>query len=114
MAAPSRHRGLGNVAGIALLSTALAYILYFAILARAGPTNLLLVTLVSPVGAMLLGGLILGEVIAPRAYAGMALISLGLAVIDGRLLARLRPVAAPRNACSVPSVMASIPYADGG
>lgn len=77
-------------AGIAALSTALAYILYFAILARAGATNLLLVTLLTPVGALLLGHLVLGEAVAPRAIAGMALIALGLAAIDGRLLSRNR------------------------
>jgi drug/metabolite transporter (DMT)-like permease len=83
--------GLGTwaaVAGIAALSTALAYVLYFRILATAGATNLLLVTFLIPVSAILLGSLALGERLDPRHFAGMALIGAGLAAIDGRLLKR--------------------------
>ena len=75
---------------IAVLCTALAYALYFRILATAGATNLLLVTFLLPVSALLLGWLVLGESIAPRAFGGMALIGLGLVCIDGRLLTRAR------------------------
>ena len=78
----------GALAGLALLSTALAYIVYFRILATAGATNLLLVTFLIPVSALLLGGLVLGERPDWTAFAGMALIFLGLAAVDGRLLAR--------------------------
>jgi drug/metabolite transporter (DMT)-like permease len=78
------------LAGVALLSTALAYILYFRILASAGATNLLLVTFLIPVSAVLLGVLLLGESLAPKHLMGMALIGLGLAAIDGRLWRRLR------------------------
>ena len=77
--------------GLALLSTALAYILYFRILAAAGATTLLLVTFLIPVTAVLLGAAILGERLAPRHFAGMALIGAGLAVIDGRIARLLRP-----------------------
>lgn len=80
----------GAVLGLALLSTALAYILYFRILATAGATNLLLVTLLIPVSAVVLGTTILGETLAPAHLLGMGLIALGLAAIDGRLLDRLR------------------------
>lgn len=80
----------GAIAGIAILSTALAYVLFFRILASAGATNLMLVTFLIPVSAILLGALVLGEHLAPRHFAGMALIGLGLAAIDGRLLARFR------------------------
>jgi len=79
------------LAGLALLSTALAYVLYFRILAAAGATNLLLVTFLIPLTAVLLGALVLGERLAPRHFAGMALIGFGLAVMDGRLLRRRRP-----------------------
>ncbi len=81
---------LAALAGLALLSTALAYILYFRILAAAGATNLLLVTFLIPVSAILLGVLVLGESLAPRHFAGMALIGLGLAAIDGRPWRALR------------------------
>ncbi len=78
------------LAGLALLSTALAYVLYFRILAAAGATNLLLVTFLIPVTAILLGATFLGEHLELRHFAGMALIGLGLAAIDGRIATRLR------------------------
>jgi drug/metabolite transporter (DMT)-like permease len=76
------------LAGLAFFSTAIAYILYFKLLASAGATNSLLVTFLIPVTAILLGTFVLGEHLAPRHFAGMALIGLGLAAIDGRLLRR--------------------------
>ena len=69
---------------LALLGTALAYLIYFRVLAVAGATNLLLVTFLIPVSALVLGIAILGERPAPGHIAGMALIALGLAAIDGR------------------------------
>jgi len=78
------------LAGLALLSTALAYVLYFRILAAAGATNLLLVTLLIPVPATLLGAAVLGEQLESRHFAGMALIGLGLELIDGRIAGTLR------------------------
>lgn len=97
----------GAVLGLALLSTALAYILYFRILATAGATNLLLVTLLIPVSAVLLGTTILGETLAPAHFLGMGLIALGLAAIDGRLLDRLRGrrppmLSSPANPTAMP------------
>lgn len=79
------------VLGIAALSTALAYILYFAILKRAGASNLLLVTFLIPVSAILLGVGFLGETLSFKQLIGMAVIGLGLLVIDGRLLHRSKP-----------------------
>ncbi|MDY0883162.1 DMT family transporter [Dongia soli] len=79
------------VFGLGLLCTALAYVIFFRILRSAGPTNLALVTFLIPVSALLLGISILGEDVAPRHFGGMALIFAGLAVIDGRLFARLKP-----------------------
>ena len=63
------------VIGIAALSTALAYLLYFRLLASAGATNLALVTFLIPVSAALLGMVILGERLAPQHVAGFALIA---------------------------------------
>jgi len=79
----------GAMLGVGLLSTALAYVLYFRILAVAGATNLLLVTFLIPVSAILLGTLVLGELLLPRHFLGIALIGLGLAFIDGRLPRRI-------------------------
>lgn len=77
-----------SLAGLAVASTALAYIVYFRILATAGATNLLLVTFLIPVSAILLGTLILGERLDAGHFTGMAIIGLGLAIIDGRLFRR--------------------------
>jgi drug/metabolite transporter (DMT)-like permease len=75
------------VLGLALLSTALAYVLYFRILALAGAVNLLLVT------ALLLGAAFLGEVVHLRELLGMGVIGAGLALIDGRLVRLARRAA---------------------
>jgi drug/metabolite transporter (DMT)-like permease len=73
---------------LGLVATALAYALYFVILAGAGATNTMLVTLLVPVSALLLGWVLLGEALAPRHVAGMAVIGAGLLLIDGRLVRR--------------------------
>ena len=75
---------IAALVALAALSTALAYLIYFRILARAGATNVLLVTFLIPVSAILLGTLLLGEQLEPRHLAGMAAIGIGLAAIDGR------------------------------
>ena len=74
------------VIGLAALSTALAYIVFFQILRRSGATNVMLVTLLIPVTAILLGFLVLGEQISPREIAGALVIGSALLVIDGRVL----------------------------
>jgi drug/metabolite transporter (DMT)-like permease len=79
-----------SIAGFALICTSFAYWLYFRLLETAGATNALLVTFLIPVTAILLGALVLGEALEPRHYAGMALIALGLAAIDGRMLRSFR------------------------
>ena len=85
MAMPSIE-GMGSLLGIALLSTALAYVIYFRLLKTAGATNLLLVTLLIPVSAIILGVFLLDESLEPQHLYGMAVISLGLLIMDGRLL----------------------------
>ena len=79
----------GALLGMAALSTALAYVLYFAILARAGAANLLLVTLLIPPFAIGLGVMFLGEQVGFEAWIGFAIIALGFAVTDGRLFSIL-------------------------
>jgi drug/metabolite transporter (DMT)-like permease len=85
------------VVGLALLSTALAYIIYFRILATAGALNILLVTFLIPVSAILLGAIVLGETLQPRHLVGMGLIWLGLIAVDGRLWAALARLAHRRS-----------------
>ncbi len=77
---------MGSVLALALVSTALAYVIFFRILASAGAVNAALVTLLVPLSAILLGTLILGEQLALRHYGGMILIGIGLLAIDGRVL----------------------------
>jgi len=79
----------GALIGIAVLSTALAYLLYFEILRLAGAANLMLVTLLIPPVAITLGALFLGELLTQEAFWGFAIIALGLVVTDGRLLRRI-------------------------
>jgi len=76
---------IGALVGLAALSTAVAYLLYFRLLATVGATNLLLVTLLIPVSATALGAVVLGEAIEPHHLLGLALVAAGLAAIDGRL-----------------------------
>ncbi|MDJ0780922.1 MAG: DMT family transporter [Desulfosarcinaceae bacterium] len=71
---------------LALVSTSLAYIIYFRVLASAGATNILLVTFLIPVSAISLGALFLNERLAGSSVGGMVMILAGLALIDGRLL----------------------------
>lgn len=78
-------RVIGAVVGISALSTALASLIFFRVLAEAGSTNVQLVTFLIPVSASLLGVLLLNEVVTAQQIAGFGLIALGLAAIDGRV-----------------------------
>lgn len=76
---------IAAIVALAVASTALGFVIYFRVMAVAG-SNVNLVTLLVPVSAILLGSLVLDEQLAPRHFAGMAVIALGLAAIDGRVL----------------------------
>lgn len=82
---PSLHVILA-VLGLGILSTAGGYVLFFRILARAGATNISLVTLMVPCSAILLGAAFLGEKIGLTSFIGFGIITLGLLVVDGRIL----------------------------
>ncbi|MDO7724464.1 MAG: DMT family transporter, partial [Loktanella sp.] len=74
----------------AIIATAVAYLLYYRVLALAGSGNLMLVTLtVAPV-AIILGAVTLGEALPLNAYVGFGILALGLIILDGRLLSRLK------------------------
>ncbi|MBB4953023.1 drug/metabolite transporter (DMT)-like permease [Agrobacterium vitis] len=88
--------GLDTIAallGLALLSTAVGYVLFFRILATAGATNLMLVTILIPPSAIVLSAIVLGDQVAPRHLMGMVLIGMGLLAIDGRVWRSLRRAA---------------------
>ena len=88
---------IASLVGIAVLSTALAYILYFRILATAGATNLLLVTFLIPISAILMGIAFLDESLLPKHLVGMALIGAGMAAVDGRPWKKLKALRATRE-----------------
>jgi len=80
--------GAGAIAAVlalGVIATALPYIIFYRVLAEAGATNLMLVNLLIPGWAVALGAMVLGERLPPTAFLGMAMVGLGLAVIDGRL-----------------------------
>lgn len=83
LSAPTPYLWL-NMLGFGVICTVIAFILFFKLLASAGATNLQLVTFLIPVVALFLGRWVLGEALDPHAYAGMAVIGLGLLLIDGR------------------------------
>ncbi len=83
LASPS-WSAMGAVLGLAFFSTVLAYILFFKILGSAGATNIMLVTFLIPVSAILLGVTFLNEILELKHLIGMAVIGFGLAAIDGR------------------------------
>ena len=74
-----------SIAYFSLAATALAYLIYYRVLAMAGSGNLMLTTLIIPPIAILLGAWVLDETLNPRAYLGFALLAIGLIVLDGRL-----------------------------
>jgi drug/metabolite transporter (DMT)-like permease len=88
----------GAIVALALLCTAFGYVLYFRLIDRAGATNALLVTLMVPPTAILLGALFLNETLAPQDFLGLGFIALGLAAIDGRPLSLLRRASPPQAA----------------
>ncbi|MCC0054902.1 MAG: DMT family transporter [Rhodobiaceae bacterium] len=81
---------LASVIALGIFSTAVAYLLFFRLLARAGATNTSLVTFIVPINAILLGTFVLGEQLGVTDGVGMAMIMIGLITIDGRLFARRR------------------------
>jgi drug/metabolite transporter (DMT)-like permease len=74
-----------SLLALALLCTALAYVIFFNIVKRAGMTNVTLVTFLVPVSAMILGAVLLNEQVSGRHFLGMMVIGVGLALIDGRI-----------------------------
>lgn len=88
----------GAITALALLCTAFGYVLYFRLIETSGATNALLVTLLVPPVAIVLGALFLSETLAVQDFLGLGLIALGLAAIDGRALSLLRlPVRRPQT-----------------
>ena len=79
---------IGAIAYYVVFATAGAYLLYYRILAAAGSANTMVVTLLIPPVSIVLGAFVLSESLSPNVYAGLALLALGLAILDGRLFTR--------------------------
>lgn len=75
----------GAIAYYSLLGTAGAFLLYYRILGMAGSGNLMLVTLIVPPIAIVLGAVVLGEELRPSAYVGFAILALGLLILNKTL-----------------------------
>jgi drug/metabolite transporter (DMT)-like permease len=88
LAPPSMNATISLIS-LALLCTAIAYLIFFNIVKRAGMTNVTLVTFLVPISAMMLGAIFLNEQISMRHFLGMAVIGVGLALIDGRIPNRI-------------------------
>ena len=83
--------------GLSALSTALAYIVFFQVLRRSGSTNVMLVTLLIPVTAILLGYLVLGESFSLREMIGALVIGSALLLMDGRVLKLIPGFSIPKT-----------------
>ena len=75
-----------SILALAIFGTALAYIVFFQIVVSAGAGNVMLVTLLIPVTALVLGNVFLKEPIQSREIIGATVIGIGLLFIDGRLV----------------------------
>jgi len=84
LAAPSQGTWFSLI-GLAFFGTAIAYIVFFQILVRAGASNVMLVTLLIPVSALMLGNFFLDEAIRTQEIVGAIVIGSGLLFIDGRV-----------------------------
>jgi drug/metabolite transporter (DMT)-like permease len=89
-ALPTHPQTFAAIGYFAVIGTALAYLLYYRIVQAAGSANAMLVTLMIPPVAIGLGAVVLGERLAPTAFAGFALLALGLLILDGRLWRALK------------------------
>ncbi|MEM6709477.1 MAG: DMT family transporter [Pseudomonadota bacterium] len=79
---------VGAIGALSIASTALAYLLFFRLLAEAGATNTVLVTLLVPVSATALGVVFLAEPLIEYQLVGVTIVAFGLSLIDGRLWRR--------------------------
>jgi len=89
---------IAAIAALAVVCSSFAYVLYFKLIDSAGATNALLVTLLVPPVAILLGGLFLSETLAVQDFLGLGLIAIGLAAIDGRAFRLFRRASPPQAA----------------
>ena len=84
--APTAHwtvPGDVSLLGLAIVSTSFAYLLYFRILQKHGPTETLTVTFLIPIFGVVWGHLLLGEPIGIGTVVGLAVVLVGIALVTG-------------------------------
>jgi drug/metabolite transporter (DMT)-like permease len=88
-AVPSKHIPtlpvILSVAALALLCTAVAYVLYFRLIEHVGPTRALTVTFLAPVFGVLWGVVLLGEPLTLSTFIGFGIILAGTGFVTGVL-----------------------------
>lgn len=89
-----------SIVALGAVGTGIAYLLYYRLIAEAGATNASMVTYLIPVVSVVLGAVFLGEAVGWNVYVGGAVVILGVALAEGRLVRRLRPK--PEVSCPVP------------
>jgi drug/metabolite transporter (DMT)-like permease len=90
---------VANLLGLSLLSTCVAYLIYYPLISSVGPAKALSVTFLIPVFGVLWGALFLHEAIGTGTIAGMLVILSSVTLVTGmRLLPRRPPPADPAGA----------------
>lgn len=90
LAAPVPALAWASVIGLGVLSTGVAFLLYYRLITDLGPVKALMVTLLIPVFGMFWGVLLLGEALTPGRVAGCAIVLAGCALALGLLRLPLR------------------------
>ena len=91
-------RAWGAIVAIAVMCTGIAYILYFRLIASAGPSRALAVTFITPVFAVLYGALFLGETITPWMIGCALVIVCGTMLSTGLIRGRAVPASTAERA----------------
>ena len=73
----------------ALFCSVIAYFLYFKILERTGAGNLLICTIIIPPPSILVNAMLLGQMIALAEMIGLAIVTIGLLILDGRIICKI-------------------------
>ena len=108
-ALPRQPQTFAAIGYYAIVATALAYLLYYRVLAMAGSGNLMLVTLLIAPVAILLGAVMLNEALPPHAFAGFALLAAGLVILNARGPAPTAPPASREPHLPAPAGPSSAP-----
>jgi probable blue pigment (indigoidine) exporter len=71
---------VGSLMYLTLIGSCLVFVLYFWLLRQMATTSVALIALITPITALILGWIILGEQVTPRLAIGAALVATGIAL----------------------------------